>query len=384
MLEQLNFLIKTMFNELSIGRVPEENKGKEIHPERKLSEEQEEKLQETKEVFDKQCQFIMNGLKNNKTLPDFYKDSSDKLDEILEGVDRESDDPEIINNLVEAVNFSRKIFIDHLSNKSNADFFDAVDNAKSEKGEKLKTGKVESNNPEECINSILNGEIDYQKTKEELEQADKEITGMMDKMTTKPLAFQYRIARDFLREAEKGNESEKIVYTAMAKNALENYKIMIQNLDMRKVLNIDSAAKPIFETDKLEEELKKLIGKEEEEKRGGNEEGIKEAREKIEEIKLDENKKQEIKELEKRKGELLEYDEKLEVAYVEITKSKTFKTANMLFKLKNRGIDYETARAQRSDVKPLLPRIGEIDRMRFDIRGKLEKINKKIEEIKKS
>ena len=373
-----------MFNELSMGVIPKESELKEIHPERKFSDEQEEKLQKIKEVFDKQYQFIINGLKNNTTLPDFCKNSSDKLDEILKGVVEESDDPEIINNLVEAINNNRKTLIDYLKQKPNTDFFDIVDNAKSERGEKLKTGKVEAGDPEECINSILNGEIDYQKIKEELEQVDKEIIKMMGKITAKPLTFQYRIARDFLKKAEEGNESEKIVYTAMVKNALKNYKIMIQNLDMRRVLNIDSDRKPIIESDKLEEELKEFNREEEEEKGGGNKEGIEEAREKIKEIGLDEDEKQEIGKLEKRKKELLEYDEELRIAYIEITKSKTFKTANMLFKLKNRGIDYETAREKRSDIKPIFPRIGEIDRMKFDIRGKLEEIDQKIREIKKS
>ena len=76
---------------------------------------------------------------------------------------------------------------------------------------------------------------------------------MMKKMTTKPLAFQYRVARDFFKEAEKGNESEKKVYTAIAENSLENYKIMIQSSDIRRVLSIDSfTGKPIIESDKLE------------------------------------------------------------------------------------------------------------------------------------
>ncbi len=248
-----------MINELSIGEISEENKGKEIHPERKLSDEQKEKLQETKEVFDKQCQFIINGLENNTTLPDFYKDSSNKLDEILKGVVEKSDDPEVINNLVEAINVNRKIFVDHFESKSNTDFFNAVDNAKSEKGENLEIGKVEANNPEECINSILNREIDYQKTREELERIDKEITRMIEKMTIKPLALQHRIAKKFLEEAEKGDESKKIVFTAMAKNVLKNYKVMIQSPDMRKVLNIDSfTGEPILESDKLEEELKEF------------------------------------------------------------------------------------------------------------------------------
>lgn len=248
-----------MINELSMGEISEENKGKEIHPERKLSDEQKEKLQETKEVFDKQCQFIINGLENNTTLPDFYEDSSNKLDEILKGVVEKSDDPEVINNLVEAINVNRKIFVDHFESKSNTDFFNAVDNAKSEKGENLEIGKVEANNSEECINSILNGEIDYQKTREELERIDKEITGAMKKMTVKPLALQHRIAKKFLEEAEKGDESKKIVFAAMAKNVLKNYKVMIQSPDMRKVLNIDSfTGEPILKLDKLEEELKEF------------------------------------------------------------------------------------------------------------------------------
>ena len=347
-----------MFNESSMGGIGGISE-KEIHPEQKLSDEQEEKLQETKEVFDKQYRFIINGLKNNKTLPDFYKDSSDKLDEILEGVVEESNNQEIINNLVEAVNIYRKIFIDHFENRSNTDFFDAVDDAKSEKGEKLKTEKVESNNPEECINSILNEEIDYQETIEELKQVDKEITKIMKKMTINPLALQHRIARDLLKEAGEGNDSKKLVYTTIAKNALENYKVMIQSPDMRRVLNIgDSNGEPIIKSDTLEEELKELIEKEEEEKGGGNEEGIKEAREKIKEIGLDENKKREIKELEEKKTKRLEQYKELDLEY------RKFETKSKIFKL-----------THSKEIQGVI-------KMRSDINKMIEKINQEIREIK--
>ena len=250
--------IESSMGKITDGGIPE----KEIHPERKLSDEQEEKLQKTKEIFDKQYQFIINGLNNNKTLPDFYKDFSDKLDKILEGVVEKSDDPEIVNTLIKAVNINREILVDYSRNKRNKDFFYVVDK------NGLETREIKAENPDECIKTILSGKNNYQEIKRELTDADAEITKLTSKITTGPLNIQYRIARNLLKEAEEGNDSEKLIYTAMAKNALENYKIMIQSPDMRRVLNIsDYDGSAFLEQEDLEKEIAKFAGEENQSKR---------------------------------------------------------------------------------------------------------------------
>ena len=56
-------------------------------------------------------------------MPDFYKDSSDKLDEILKGVVEKSNNQEIIDNLVKAANINREMLLDYFRDKTNSDFF---------------------------------------------------------------------------------------------------------------------------------------------------------------------------------------------------------------------------------------------------------------------